>query len=241
MGTLSRRALLASALAASGLLARYPPLVAQSAEEPGTPEAAFRRLLEGNNRFVTGAQPRGDRSPARRQETAERQRPFAAVLGCSDARVPPEILFDQGIGDLFVLRIAGNVLEPLTLGALEFAVSRFDLPLIVVLGHERCETIQTALETMTSGAQAEGPLAAVFELLRQPLQLARLRVQLAALRTPPEPEIDLLEEAIRANVAQVVTTLRRSQPILYPRLQRDQLRVVGLRYELRSGGVSIVA
>lgn len=212
---------------------------AAASPDPVTPAEAFRRLIEGNNRFVAGqASPP---TPARRREVATGATPFAAVLACADSQVAPEVLFDQGLGDLYVVRTAGGVADPATVGALELAVERFRLPLIVVLGHERCDAILLAVDTLRRGTAQPGQVGAVVEGLRPAVQLARLRAQLAALRVPPDPEVDVVDEAGRAQVAAVVERLRRAEPVLFPRIQRDQLRVVGLRSDLVTGGVEIVA
>jgi carbonic anhydrase len=128
-----------------------------------------------------------------------------------------------------------------TIGSLEFAIEIFARPLVVVLGHERCDAVLAAIEALQHGSLPAGQIGAVIEALRPAVQLARLRAQLAALRVPPDTEPDLPEAAVRAQVAGVVERLRRAGPVIAPRLQRDQLRVVGLRYDLETGGVEIVA
>src|SRR5262245_11315302 len=110
---------------------------------------ALRRLQEGNRRFVAGAATQaGYASPTRRNAVVDRQEPFAIVLGCSDSRVPAEIVFDQGLGDLFVIRVAGNIVAPSQVGSVEFAAERFGTPLVVVLGHSRCGAILATLEEL---------------------------------------------------------------------------------------------
>jgi carbonic anhydrase len=235
-----RRLFLTAALAAvAGAVGAQRAVAAPP--DPVTPAEAFRRLIEGNNRFVAGQPAPATRSPARRLEVATGATPFAAVLACADSRVAPEVLFDQGLGDLYVVRTAGGIADPATVGALELAVERFRLPLIVVLGHERCDAILLAVDTLRRGSAQPGQVGTVVEGLRPAVQLARLRAQLAALRVPPDPEVDVVEEAGRAQVAAVVERLRRAEPVLFPRIQRDQLRVVGLRSDLVTGGVEIVA
>ena len=113
------------------------------------PAVALRRLQEGNARFVNNLRSDVLSSPVRRAEVADNHRPFAVVLGCSDARVPAEIVFDQGLGDLFVIRVAGNVVAPSQIGSVEFAVERFGVQLVVVLGHSRCGAIDATLEALT--------------------------------------------------------------------------------------------
>jgi carbonic anhydrase len=234
---LGRRALLT---AISGLIAAHaaPRLTPALAADNGvTPEEAFRRLVEGNTRFVTGTSALTPREPAHQHQPT----PFAAVLACADARLAPEFLFDQDPGALYVLRTAGALADAPTVGALEFAIETFAIPLIVVLGHDRCDTLRATIDAVQTGLTPAGQIGAVIEALRPAVQLARLRAQLAALRQPPDPPLDLHQEALRAHVASVVERLRRAEPVIAPRLQRDRLRVVGLRADSTRGGVTIVA
>ena len=125
-----------------------------------SPTEANQRLSEGNARFVAGHSQHPRQDPERRTELASTQHPFAVVLGCADSRTGPETLFDQGLGDLFVVREAGNVVDDHTLGSIEYAVEHLHSPLIVVLGHERCGAVAAARDTLASKGQAEGLLIA---------------------------------------------------------------------------------
>ncbi|MFN8533250.1 MAG: carbonic anhydrase [Dehalococcoidia bacterium] len=238
----SRRTFLAAAMASvAGIVGGKALRPAGATPENLTPEEAFRRLLEGNYRYVNGLPSQADRSAGRRAEVARGQKPIAAVLGCADSRVPPEAVFDQGLGDLFVLRVAGNIADPAVIGSIEYGVEEFGIPLIVVLGHERCGAVEATLDALATGAEPPGQIGAVIEPIRKPAQLARLRAHLAGLAPTPTAEMDVLDAAIRANVANVVDVLRNSQPFLFPLIQRNKLRVVGLRYDLETGGTEIVA
>src|SRR5687767_15909554 len=119
---------------------------------------ALERLREGNRRFVTGVQNREMlSSQVRRNEVAARQEPFAIILGCSDSRVPAEIVFDQGVGDLFVIRVAGNIVAPSQVGSVEFAAERFGTPLVVVLGHSGCGAVEATVDELTRSSGSSSP------------------------------------------------------------------------------------
>src|SRR5438093_4353999 len=123
------------------------------------PYAALQRLLDGNARYVANKAERPDQTVERRLALAQAQHPFAAILGCADSRVPAEIVFDQGLGDLFVVRVAGPVLDEAVLGSLEFAVAELGLGLILVLGHERCGAVAATIAALERGADAPGRIA----------------------------------------------------------------------------------
>src|SRR5499427_5402697 len=135
------------------------------------PASALRRLQHGNARFVANRRTKAMTSPDRRAEVAENQQPFAVILGCSDARVPAEIVFDQGLGDLFVIRVAGNVVAPSGVGSVEFAVERFGVELVVVLGHTRCGAIDATLEALTRPGRAYSPgLRSIVDRVRPSIE-----------------------------------------------------------------------
>ena len=186
---------------------------------------ALDELMEGNRRFRGGAaaHPRQDRR--RLAETAGAQRPFAAVVTCADSRVAPELLFDQGIGDLFVVRTAGGVLDAAGLGSVEYAVSHLGVRLVVVLGHTRCGAVQAALE----GDGACGSSAFVVEALRPAVERARLGGGNVAL------------EAVRGYVEETAARLASNGAALAPLVADGSAAVVGAVYDIESGGVEIVA
>lgn len=190
-------------------------------EVSGSPWA---RLMAGNRRFVAGQPAHPDQTPARRSELAAGQRPFAAILGCADSRVPPEILFDQGLGHLFVVRVAGNIGDDAVLGSLEFAVESFGVGLIVVLGHTRCGAVQAAVE----GGAYEGAIARVVEAILPAVKLAR---------SQPGPPVD---NAVRANAVRMVERLRSAEPVLAAAVNHGRLQIRGAIYDLATGIVQQV-
>jgi carbonic anhydrase len=196
-------------------------------------EDALARLMEGNRRFVTGT---GDSQrilgAARRCELLDGQEPFAVVLGCADSRVPPELVFDQGLGDLFVVRVAGNLAGPSQTESLEFAAQRLGVRLIMVLGHKRCGAVRAALDELRG---PQGPSGAL------PTILGRIRPVVEGLiQTGGEPpSAALLRRAVQANVRATVDHLRRdSEPLR--RLSGEGLLIVGAEYACESGEVSLL-
>jgi carbonic anhydrase len=189
---------------------------------------ALNRLREGNRRFVSGI--RGsDTSPARRRELVVGQEPFAIILGCSDSRVPPEIVFDCGLGDLFVIRVAGNIVTPSQLASVEFAAVHFGTRLVVVLGHSQCGAVRVALEELqpASGIPLQS-LRSILDRIRpavEPLRATELR---------HDPEA-LMRHAVRANVRASANHLRRGSEVLDRLIQSDGLLVVGAEYSLETG------
>jgi carbonic anhydrase len=196
---------------------------------------ALARLQAGNRRFAAGLRSREDGTgQARRDSLMAGQEPFAIVLGCSDSRVPAEIVFDQGLGDLFVIRVAGNVVAPSQIGSVEFAAERFGTSLVVVLGHTSCGALQATLEELERPAEGQSPN------LRSIVERIRPAVESLVVATPrPAPEA-LLREAVRVNVRASVQALSHGSEIL-ERLVRDgRLLVTGAEYSLESGEVEFL-
>ncbi|HMA34798.1 MAG TPA: carbonic anhydrase [Chloroflexia bacterium] len=191
---------------------------------------ALQRLLAGNHRYSSPNYVRPAETAERRLAVAAGQQPFACILGCSDSRVPLELVFDQGLGDLFVIRVAGNVAnDDAVLGSIEFAVQELGIPLVLVLGHERCGAVQATLAAVLQGTPVAGHIGSlVADITPAVLQSRHQRG-------------DHLDNAVRANVALVVGQLKAAAPILAPRVQADQLQIVGARYDLESGRVAIIA
>jgi carbonic anhydrase len=193
---------------------------------------ALERLKEGNRRFVSGTQIRdtnpGHSPPA---ELEKGQAPFAIILGCSDSRVPAEIVFDQGLGDLFVIRVAGNVVAPSQVGSVEFASARFGTRLVVVLGHSQCGAITATLEELEQPTQNQSKnLRSIVDRIRPSVE--RL------LESDLRHDLDaLVERAVRANVGVSVDHLRHGSAILEELIQNEGLRVVGAEYSLETGEV----
>jgi carbonic anhydrase len=193
---------------------------------------ALDRLRAGNRRFVSGT-PSHDpgASLARRAESLEGQQPFAVVLGCSDSRVPVELVFDQGLGDLFVIRVAGNIVAPSQVGSVEFAAARFGTRLVVVLGHTRCGAIQATLEEL------QRPGASQSRNLRSIVNRVRPAVEgLLGAGVAGDPDA-LIREAERANVRASVRQLRHGSEVLEQLIAREGLVVVGAEYALETGVV----
>ncbi len=193
---------------------------------------ALGRLRVGNRRFVAGEQRRDPlRSHARRAELAQGQQPFAIVLGCSDSRVPAEIVFDQGLGDLFVIRVAGNIVSPSQIGSVEFAAERYGTRLVVVLGHSQCGAVLATLEEL------QRPTASQSRNLRSIVDRVRPSVE-GLLRTELRHDMEaLVRHAVRANVGVSVSHLRHGSEILEQLTEDEGLMVVGAEYSLASGVV----
>ncbi|MDX2167901.1 MAG: carbonic anhydrase [Deltaproteobacteria bacterium] len=206
------------ALAATAVLVLLAgPLAAASPD-------GMQRLTEGNQRWASGRAAHPQQSAARRAELAQVQHPFAVIVSCADSRVPPELIFDQGVGDLFVVRAAGEVVDAVTLGSIEFAVANLGARLIVVLGHERCGAVDAALR----GVEPPGHIGAVLSAIEPNISRAQ--------GATPET----LDRAVRDQARAVVRQLRGAEPILAPRVRDGSLRVVGAVYDLDSGQVSLL-
>ncbi len=192
---------------------------------------ALQRLREGNLRFVSGQSSDSPTSPSRRRELAAGQEPFAIILGCSDSRVPAEIVFDQGLGDLFVIRVAGNIVAPSQIGSVEFAAERFGTRLVVVLGHSRCGAIEATLEELQRTTESQSRnLYSIVDRIRpsvEGLLASELRHDRDA----------LVRHAVKANVRSSVDHLRHGSEIVEQLVRSDGLLVVGAEYSLESGVV----
>jgi carbonic anhydrase len=193
------------------------------------PIRALHELLAGNKRFAAGRMLHPRLSVQRRAQVAPSQQPLAAILGCSDSRVPPEIIFDQGLGDLFVIRVAGNTADDVALGSLEYAVEHLGVHLVLVLGHERCGAVQATYDMLTKGEVLPGHIAALAVPIVPAVQAAQAISG------------DVVDNAVTANVRMVAAQLRTTGPILSSHVQKGTLRVVGARYALESGVVTLIA
>lgn len=193
---------------------------------------ALARLREGNTRFVAEARAGQDRAGReRRISLTERQEPFAIILGCSDSRVPAEIVFDQGLGDLFVIRVAGNIVAPSQIGSVEFAAERFHTRLVVVLGHTQCGAILATVEDL------ENPNVHASQHLNSIVDRVRPSVE-TLLHTPLAHDHDaLVAHAIRANVRAAANQLRHGSALLETLIATQGLVVVGAEYSLETGEV----
>ncbi len=193
---------------------------------------ALERLREGNRRFVSGAQSRDHlASQMRRNELVAGQAPFAVILGCSDSRVPVEIVFDQDLGDLFVIRVAGNIVASSQIGSVEFAAERFGTRLVVVLGHSQCGAVLATLEELRRPTKSQSPnLGSIVYRIRPGVE------ELLATELRHDPEA-LMRQAVRANVRASVNHLRHGSQVLEGLIQKDGLLVVGAQYSLDTGAV----
>ena len=194
-------------------------------------KAALQRLREGNARFVSDRGGEAQSDDARRREVADTQEPFAIILGCSDSRVPAELVFDQGLGDLFVIRVAGNIVAPSQVGSVEFAAERFKTRLVVVLGHSQCGAIQATLEQLARPTSDQSRnLRSIVDRIRPSVE-SLLSAGLGRNREA------LVHEAVRANVRASVDHLRHGSDVLEQLIRTQGLRVVGAEYSLETGVV----
>jgi len=190
---------------------------------------ALDRLREGNRRFASNAQVDADRIGARPAEVVGGQEPFAIILGCSDSRVPAEIIFNQGLGDLFVIRVAGNIVAPSQIGSVEFAATRFGTRLVVVLGHSQCGAIQETIRQIQEPSENRSPyLSSIVDFVRPSVE------PLLDQGLGDNPEA-VIEQAVRANIRASAEHMRHGSRIL-EELERDEgLVIVGAEYSLETG------
>lgn len=239
----NRRALLAGGLAsAAAVLAGCSSPRASSAPadtspspsaspqpSPTTPAAAFARLMEGNKRWVSGNLRHPDRDPDRRQLVSLTQEPFGAILSCIDSRVPPELLFDTGLGDLYVMRTGGEAVGPVVTGSVEYGPLTSGTPLVVVLGHQRCGAVKAAYESLRDGKPLPGNLQAIVDALRPAYD-----------RAVREGGADPVETMARVQAELTAADLRSNQD-LAPLVKKGLLAVVGAYYSLDTGTVDVLA
>src|SRR5580704_9150861 len=224
-------------LAAAGLsLASPKTLLALSQHEGGaspsvSTDEAFRQLLDDNGRFLKGQPANPRRSLQDFQRLAEAQYPKAVIVGWADSRVAPEILFDAGVGDLFVVRVAGNVVSGAGVtvkGSIEYAIAELNVSLIVVLGHSGCGAVKAAMKHIDAKDSLPGAINGLVELIKPAVVQSK------------GASGDAIENAIRKNVEIGVERLKDLQPILAPRVKAGKLKVVGALYDLRAGVVTMV-
>ena len=198
---------------------------AHSDQPTVAPAEAISKLKEGNSRYTSGNLQHPGQTTERRTELAKTQHPFAAIVSCSDSRVPPEVVFDQGLGDLFVVRVAGNVINDEGLGSLEYTVDHLGTRLILVLGHQRCGAVDAARETIAAKGKAPGHIQSLVTAIKPAVEA-----------TSKED----LDATIKANVKHVVDTLRSSTPILKAAVDSGKIQVVGGYYSLDTGAVAFL-
>ncbi|MGW1893875.1 carbonic anhydrase [Streptomyces sp. NPDC002004] len=195
---------------------------------PTTPAAAFSRLMQGNERWVSGDLEHPDRDPDRREFVAQAQEPFGAILSCIDSRVPPELVFDTGLGDLYVMRTGGEAIDPVVTGSVEYGPLTSGTPLVMVLGHQRCGAVAAAYKSLRDGKPLTGNLQAIVKAL-QPAYEQAVR----------EGAADPVETMARAQVTLTATDLR-SNHDLAPLVAKGALAVVGAYYSLDTGKVEVL-
>lgn len=196
---------------------------------------ALSKLMDGNKRYLAGQSTCGwTHTPTdaqRRKQLANMQKPFAIILGCSDSRVPPEIIFDQRLGDIFVIRVAGNLLDDVVLGSIEYAAKYLaaPTPLIFVLGHEKCGAIMAAVQAKESGVRFNNNISSIVNKLSSVI-----------LKTKKIPGQDFVDDVIINNIKKIVSQLKSSSPILKEAVSNNDLMIVGGRYDLDTGKVTLI-
>ena len=193
-----------------------------------TADQALATLKEGNAKFLSDSPLRPVQGRDRRLEIARGQTPFAVLVSCSDSRVPPEVLFGRGLGELFIVRNAGNTVDTVALGSIEYAIAVLGVPLIVVLGHERCGAVEAALSVVEKNTIFPGSLNQMIEPILPAALIAR---------SGGAKGEELLDAAVRENVRRVVTRIRNSEPVLMNPIRDGKVKVVGARYDLDDGSV----
>jgi carbonic anhydrase len=194
------------------------------AEDDVTPDKALQELLDGNQRFVQAKRRNPNQTQSRLVEVAKGQKPFASILGCADSRVPSEIVFDQGLGDLFVCRVAGNIATPEEIGSLEFGSLVLGSKVIIVMGHERCGAVDAALK----GAEVPGQIGSLLAAIKPSVESSK------------EQSGDKLENACKANILAQVKKLK-SSSVLSKLIDEEKLKIVGGYYDLDTGRISVVS
>lgn len=220
-----------SLVGAKGLFALPQTSTAGKPRSPVSADDALQELLAGNARFVKGQAESPRRSPEDFRGLADSQYPEAVIVSCADSRVAPEILFDVGVGDIFVVRVAGNVVNGAGVtvkGSIEYAIAELNVPLIVVLGHSGCGAVKAAMKHIDAKDSLPGAINGLVELIKP-----------AVAQSKAEPG-DALENAIRKNVEIGAERLKELQPILAPRVNDGKLKVVGGVYDLRTGAVRLL-
>lgn len=211
-------------LAILGLLALG--VLADTATKPAaiTPDVSLNRLIEGNKRFVTGTPNRSSLNAQQWADLAKAQHPFAVILTCADSRLSPEIIFDQGLGELFVLRNAGNLSDDHVLGSMEYAIEHLHVPLIVVLGHTKCGAVTAAVD----GGEAPGHIKSIVESLNGAVSMAK--------KKPGDP----VDNAVRISAKLTTASIAQTEPIISEAVKTGKVKVVAARYDIATGTVEFL-
>ncbi len=191
-------------------------------------EEAYIKLMEGNKRFVSGNLMQKDLGDARRKELAKGQHPFAIVVTCSDSRVSPEIIFDQGLGELFVVRVAGNVVDSIALGSIEYAAEHLHAPLLIILGHTHCGAVTAAVDEK---GKPEGNIGAIVKKIVPAVKKARAK---------GGSREEVIANTIKENVLLVEKEIEKKSPLLKHLIEKGELKVVSAVYDISSGTVEVI-
>jgi carbonic anhydrase len=189
---------------------------------------ALQKLMDGNKRFVTGTLAQKDLGDAKRKELAKGQKPFATVLTCSDSRVPPELLFDQGLGDVFVVRVAGNVVDPIALGSIEYAAEHLNCPLLIILGHSHCGAVKATLEAK---GKPEGNIGAIIKKIIPAADAAKKK---------GGTQDEILETAIKQNIKNVYADIMKNSKIVPHLVEEGKLMIAAGEYDITTGKVEMI-
>ncbi len=208
------------AILSAGLLSAASPARVESSGEA----EPLNKLMDGNKRYAAVKYIHPHQTKYRRDLMAKGERPFAIVLSCSESRVPPEVIFDRGLGDLFVVRVAGNIADDAVIGSIEYAAEHLHVPLLMVLGHERCGAVSATVK----GGKIPGHISSLTKAIGPAVEMVKGKSG------------DPLDNSVRANVEMVVEQLRTSKPILAGLIQEGRLKVAGARYDLDTGVVELL-
>lgn len=198
--------------------------------EVTTAEQAKQLLIEGNKRYTSGKVLVDDLSSAKLTELAKGQKPFATILSCSDSRVPPEILFDQGLGDIFIVRTAGNVLDSIATGSVEYGVEHTKTPLLVVMGHSKCGAVKATVDTLGTNGKMEGNIGAIMQKVKPSVEKAKAE---------GAKDADLFTKSEDDNILAVIAELEKD-PIVKELVETKKLTIVGAKYHIETGEVTWV-
>lgn len=193
-----------------------------------TGDEALQKLMDGNKRYVSGNLMKKDLGDTKRKELAKGQKPFAIVLTCSDSRVPPELLFDQGLGDIFVVRVAGNVVDPISLGSIEYGAEHLNAPLLFILGHSKCGAV---VATIDAKGEPEGNIGAIVKKIKPATEKAKKK---------GGTKDEILETAIQENVKNVYDDVMKNSKIIPHLVEEGKLKVVGGEYSLATGEIKMI-
>ena len=190
----------------------------------GTIKQSLKKLMDGNKRCVVCKQQNPRQDARRRKEVSKGQKPFAVIVGCSDSRIPPNLIFDQGLGDLFVVRLAGNIIDNAALGSIEYAVEHLSTKLVVVLGHGKCGAVTAAAQS----ADEPGHVSTIVKAIQPAVKKAR------------KMQGDLVENATRTNVSIMVNKIKSSKPILAEMVKKGEIEIIGAYFNIETGAVELL-